>query len=83
MPKSGFTTISIKDAHYDHMLKWYNESKDIGVLDDGIESFTAFFVKKIIDSIIEQEAMRVFVSKILYVPDKFTETKLVLKQSKL
>ncbi len=83
MPNSGYKTISIKDEHYDHMMKWYKESKDIGVLNDGIESFTAFFVKKIIDSIIEQEAMRKFVSKIIYVPDKFTETKLVLKQSKL
>ena len=82
MPKDGFTSISIKDAHYDHMEKWFKESREIGVLDDSVSSLTSFFVKKIEDAIKEQQAMRVFTSRILYVPAKFTETKLLLKQSK-
>ena len=79
MPNPGFKTISIKDEHYYHMLKWYIESKDIGVLDDDVCSLTSFFINKIEESIKEEQAMRKFVSKITYVPDKFTETKLLIK----
>ena len=61
------------------MLKWFIESRDIGVLDAGVSTFTAFFVNKIEESIKEDQAMRVFTSKIIYVPAKFTETKLLIK----
>ena len=81
MPKDGFTTITIADRHYEHMEKWYNESRSIGVLADGVSSFTSFFVNKMEESIKEQLSMRKFVSKILYVPEEYTETKLIIKKT--
>jgi hypothetical protein len=81
MPKEGFTTITIADRYYDHMMQWYKESKEIGVLPGDIVSFTSFFVWKMQEATTQHFAMRKFISKITYVPDKFTFNKLQIKQS--
>ena len=81
MPKPGFTSISIKDEHYDHLMQWYKESREIGVLDDSVSSFASFIINKIDESIKEKNSMRTLVAKIECVPAKFTETKLLIKHS--
>jgi len=82
MPEPGFKTITVSDDFFNKFDALYEKNKKCATLDPGICSFTAYFIQQLEVTIKEKIAMTNFVSKIQCVPDKFTETKLLIKQSK-
>ena len=83
MPDPGFKTITVPEAWFDRFDKIYHWHKKNGMLHPGICSFASFFAEQLGVAEREKNSMSKFVKEILYVPDKFTETKLVLKKTKL
>jgi len=81
MPKQGFTSISVPERLYDALLEKFIKQQKEHTLNPGVSSLSLFFVEEIRKQIDQDLAMPAFISKIKYVPAKFTENKLQIKHS--
>ena len=79
MPPPGFCAITVSEEFFDWFDEQYKKNKECGTLDPGICSFAAFFSQQLDLAIKEKNCMRDIVNSIVYVPKKFTQTKLLIK----
>jgi len=82
MPEEGFKSITVSDEFFDWFDAIYKKNKTCGILNPGVCSFASFFSEQLDLAVKQHGAMRNFVSKIVYVPEKFTETKLIINKTK-
>ena len=80
LPKAGFKSITVSEEVYDWLFLRYNSLKENDTLPFGIHSFSAYFEYVLSERMEEVEKLHEFASKITTVPEKFTETKIILKQ---
>ena len=79
MPKAGFKSVTIRESKYDEFKSIYNELKELGKLPPGIHSFSGYVTYKILNFIKEKESLHKLASKILVVPESFTDSKIIIK----
>lgn len=82
MPKDNFRSITVSKDVFDRFDLIYKRNKRDGKLNPGIVSFSGFFTEQMNNSIEDNALLTKFAKRIMSVPVKFTETKLVLKKIK-
>ena len=82
MPPPGFKAITVTDEFFDWFDNIYAMKKIRRELHPGITSFALFFSEQLDLAVKENKSMSKFISKILYVPEKFTQNTLTIKNSK-
>jgi hypothetical protein len=82
MPLPGFTSITVNEMWFERFDAIYKFHKKNHMLNPGIVSFASFFCEQLDVAIAEKYRMTNFVSKISYVPEKFTKSTLSIKVNK-
>lgn len=82
MPEPRFNSITVTAEFFLWFDNIYAMKKITRQLNPGITSFSAFFSEQLEKAVKEHNAMRKFISKIQYVPEKFTQNTLTIKNSK-
>ncbi len=79
MPPPCFKSFTVSEEFFDWFDNIYKINKECGTLNPGITSFGLFFAEQTELAIKEHFSMRVFISKIKYVPKTILETLLQIK----
>ena len=82
MPPHNYTSITLPDRVYYWLVTEYQRLEWSGQLPPGVQSMPELFYTLLEYGIYQKNSMTRFVSQIKYVPKKFTETKLRIKNSK-